>query len=158
MPPPRPPWRAADSTHARLMPPRRVEIRFPGTHAGFEQAFDRLRSALNAQALEGAPRFNAELVFEEMVANVINHGAPDGRELDVCVTLEVGRESIVLCCDDDGVPFDPRNYPPPAPAKSLAEAKIGGFGLVLMHHAASSIDYLRTAAGRNRVTITVRRS
>jgi anti-sigma regulatory factor (Ser/Thr protein kinase) len=134
----------------------RVEIRFPGTHAGFAQAFARLQEALDEAQLGGAPRFHAELVFEEMVANIINHGAVDGRELHVCVSFEPHGDSVVLTFDDDGVPFDPRNRPAPVPA-TLDETRIGGFGLVLVRHAARSLDYLRTASGRNRVTVTLER-
>jgi anti-sigma regulatory factor (Ser/Thr protein kinase) len=139
------------------MPSRRVEIRFPGTHAGFEQAFERLRGALDAGRLSGEARFGTELVFEEMVANIINHGAVPGRALDVCVTLEVRLDSVVLTFDDDGLPFDPRSCAAPAPLKSLDEARIGGFGLVLVRHVARSLNYQRTAGGRNRVTVTLPR-
>jgi serine/threonine-protein kinase RsbW len=138
------------------MSPPRVELRFAGTHAGFEQASDELVAALEAQALDEAVRFDAELVFEEVVANIVNHGAVPGRTLDVRVTLEAGADSIVLTFDDDGVAFDPRNRPPPAPLR-LDEERIGGFGLVLMRHAARSIDYERTPAGRNHLTVILRR-
>ncbi len=134
-----------------------VEIRFPGTHAGFAQAFARLSEALDAAALDAAPRFHAELVFEEMVANIINHGALDGRELDVCVTFAALPGSIVLTFDDDGVAFDPRSRRAPVPV-ALDDTRIGGFGLVLVRQAARSLDYLRTASGRNRVTVTLERA
>jgi serine/threonine-protein kinase RsbW len=136
---------------------QRVEIRFPGTHQDFAQAFARLRRILQAARLEPVPRYNAELIFEEIVANIINHGAPDGRELDVRVTLESRADSIVLTFDDDGVQFDPRDRPDPAPAKSLSEAKVGGFGLMLVRHAASALEYLRTTEGRNQLTVTIPR-
>jgi anti-sigma regulatory factor (Ser/Thr protein kinase) len=138
------------------MPSQRVELRFPGTHEGFEQAFERLRQALDAERLQGAPRFATELVFEEVVANIINHGAVAGTALDVRVTLEAHGDSIVLTFDDDGVAFDPRGRAPPAPLR-LDEERIGGFGLVLVRHAARSLDYERTGAGRNRLTITLQR-
>jgi serine/threonine-protein kinase RsbW len=136
---------------------QRVEIRFRGSHEGFARGFVRLREALDAERLEGAPRYNAELVFEEIIANIVGHGARNGREADVCVTLETRPDSIVLIFSDDGVPFDPRGRPDPVIPKSLAEAKIGGFGLMLVRHAASSLDYVRTADDRNRLTVSVPR-
>jgi len=135
-----------------------VEIRFPGTHEGFALGFARLLSALDAEPLEGAPRYNAELVFEEIVDNIVSHGAVGGRELDVRVTLESRPDSIVLTFEDNGVPFDPRGRTDPQPPKSLEEAKIGGFGLMLVRRAASSLDYERTATGRNQVTVNVQRA
>jgi hypothetical protein len=56
------------------------------------------------------------------------------------------------------VAFDPRGRSDPAPARSLEEAKIGGFGLMLVRHAASSLDYLRTTERRNRLTVKLPRS
>lgn len=138
------------------MPAPRVEICFPGTHEDFEQAFERLRGALDAAGLSGETRFHAELVFEELVANIVNHGALPGRALDVRVTLEPRPDSLVLTFEDDGVAFDPRNRPAPAPLR-LDEDRIGGFGLLLVRHVARSLDYQRTATGRNRVTVTLPR-
>jgi serine/threonine-protein kinase RsbW len=135
----------------------RVEIRFPGSHEGFAQGFGRLRHALDRQALTASTRYNAELVFEEIVANIVGHGARKGREPDVRVTLEAHPDSIVLIFDDDGVPFDPRGLPDPVKAKSLEEAKVGGFGLMLVRHAASALEYLRTAEDRNQLTVRVPR-
>jgi len=136
---------------------RRLDIRFPGTHAGFARAFARLRGALDGEGLDPAPRYNVELVFEEIVANIVAHGAVDGREQDVRVTLEPSSDSIVLRFEDDGPPFDPRGRSDPVPAQSLGKARVGGFGLMLVRRAASALDYLRTAEGRNRVTVTLPR-
>ncbi|MBV8145236.1 MAG: ATP-binding protein [Gammaproteobacteria bacterium] len=131
----------------------RIEIRFPGTHAGFAQGFLEARQALDAHGLAGGPRYNAELVFEEITANIVCHGSPDGHALEVWFTLEDCGDAIVLTFEDNGVPFDPRTRPDPPRQKSLEEARIGGYGLMLVRHAATSIDYLRTAAGRNRTTV-----
>ena len=138
------------------MHPRGVEIRFPGTHEGFARAFARLREALDAAGLDGAARYNVELVFEEIVANIVKHGAPDGHELEVRVTLQAGRDSMSLTFEDNGVSFDPRTAHP-LPPRSLDDGRIGGWGMLLVRHATSSIDYLRTAEGRNRLTVQLQR-
>ena len=41
---------------------------------------------------------------------------------------------------------------------SLEEAKVGGYGVMLVRRAASGLDYLRTDAGRNRLIVTLRRA
>ena len=117
----------------------------------------RARHALDAVRLDGATRYNAELVFEEVVANVVGHGAPDGHALEVRFTLEIRADSIILTFDDNGVPFDPRGRADPPPQKSLDEARIGGYGLMLVRHAASSLDYLRTPEGHNRLIVRLPR-
>jgi len=135
----------------------RVEIRFPGLRDRIGSAFEDLRGALDAEQLGAAARYRAELVFEEIVTNIIRYGAQRGRDLDVCVTLEVCPDEIVLTFEDDGTPFDPRVPSDPAPRKSLEDAKVGGFGLMLVRRSARSLDYLRTADGHNRLTVRVAR-
>jgi serine/threonine-protein kinase RsbW len=129
-------------------------VRFAATLEDFERAFTSLRRALEAQQLGPAACYNVELVFEEIVANILRYGATDGRRVDVNVTLELSAESISLTFDDDGVAFDPcsRTDPPPR-----ARQGQGGFGLVLVHRAATSLAYLRTPEGRNRLTVTLPR-
>jgi anti-sigma regulatory factor (Ser/Thr protein kinase) len=136
----------------------RFTMRFRGTHAGFARAFTRLRGALDREPVDAAARYNVELVFEEIVANIIGHGAAHGHEPRVRVAMATDADSIVLTFDDDGVAFDPRAHrePPPRPA-SLEDAQVGGFGLMLVHRAASALDYERTAEGRNRLTVRLRR-
>jgi serine/threonine-protein kinase RsbW len=117
----------------------------------------RARHALDAVRLDSATRYNAELVFEEVVANIVGHGAPDGHALEVRFLLEIRPDSIILTFDDNGVRFDPRGRPDPPPQKSLDEARIGGYGLMLVRHAVSSLDYLCTAEGHNRLTVRLSR-
>jgi anti-sigma regulatory factor (Ser/Thr protein kinase) len=117
----------------------------------------RARQALDAVRLDSATRYDAELVFEEVVANIVGHGAPDGHALEVRFLLEISPDSIVLTFDDNGVPFDPRAPADPPPQKSLDQPRIGGYGLMLVRHAASSLDYLRTAEGHNRLTVRLPR-
>lgn len=135
-----------------------LELRFSGTRADFERAFGQLRGALDSVQLDAAPRYSVELVFEEIVANIVRHGAPDARksELHVHVTLELGLELMRLTFEDDGVAFDPRARPDPPPPQSLDYR--GGFGLLLVRHAASSLDYQRLADGRNRLTVVLPRT
>ena len=40
------------------------------------------------------PRYNIELVFEEIVANIVSDGAADGREVD-SIPIAMGRENTL---------------------------------------------------------------
>jgi serine/threonine-protein kinase RsbW len=130
-------------------------MRFSGTLEDFERAFGALRAALDTQPLDAAARYNVELVFEEIVANVVRHGATKGHRVDVRVTLELSAAAITLTFDDDGVAFDPRSRTDPPPKAREGQ---GGFGLMLVHRVAGSLAYLRTAEGRNRLTVTLPRA
>jgi anti-sigma regulatory factor (Ser/Thr protein kinase) len=136
---------------------RRVEIHFSGSHADFAQSFESFRRVLDAEQLDPTPRYNAELIFEEIVANIMRHGAAGNRAPDVRVTLEPHPDSVCIIFEDDGVPFDPCANFATDPPRSLEGEKIGGFGLMLVRRAASSLEYLRTDDGHNRLRVSVAR-
>lgn len=134
-----------------------VVIRFPATREGLAQGFAALRRTLDTEQLDAAPRYHAELVFEEIVANIVKHGARSASDLDVCVTVEARPEAIVLTFEDEGVPFDASAHREAPRPRSLEDEKVGGFGLMLVRRVATSLDYLRTAEGHNRLTVRVAR-
>jgi serine/threonine-protein kinase RsbW len=134
-----------------------VKIRFSGNHDGFAQGFALLHEALDKEQLDSASRYRVELVFEEIVSNIINYGSVDGREPDVLVTLDAHADEIVLTFDDDGLPFDASTHTAGETSRSLDDSTLGGFGLTLVRGAANSLTYRRTAQGRNQLSARVRR-
>jgi serine/threonine-protein kinase RsbW len=127
-------------------------LRFSATVAGHADAAASLRQLLDARQLEDGPRYNVELAFEEITANIIRHGSPTG---EVNVQLEFTEDEIILSFEDDGVPFDPREQPTPPAATSLEKAPIGGLGLVLVRKISTRMDYQRTAEERNHLTLAI---
>src|SRR5918993_1264539 len=109
---------------------------FPGTRAGFERGFAELRHALDAHSLAQRVRYYGELVFEEVVTNIIKYAYTDDREHNIAVWLDVRRDAIVLTFEDDGLAFNPLDGPvadaPPAQRKDA----VGGRGLLLVRTAA----------------------
>src|SRR5258705_8153907 len=97
-------------------------LRFPPTLAGLEETTDTLRKLLDAREVADAARYNVELVFEEVAANIVRHGSPTG-EIEAAVRFD--DNEIVLTFEDDGVPFDPRTRPDPVPPSSIDEAPVG---------------------------------
>ncbi|MBC8026461.1 MAG: ATP-binding protein [Steroidobacteraceae bacterium] len=134
-----------------------VQIQFPGNQSGFAQAFARLIAALDSERLDETTRYGVELVFEEIVSNIIKYGAAGDREPDVSFLLDVRAAEIVLTFEDDGIPFDSSTYSARPTAKSLDDVNEGGHGLTLVRGVASSISYGRAPDKRNVLTIAVRR-
>jgi serine/threonine-protein kinase RsbW len=123
--------------------------------AGFERAAAELRTALDASHIAGRARFQTELVFEEVVTNVIRHGRAEERPLTIEVSLDVADHEVVLTFEDAGQPFDPLQRPAPTLPASLEEAPLGGLGILMVRKAASRIAYERTADEKNRLTVAI---
>jgi anti-sigma regulatory factor (Ser/Thr protein kinase) len=120
-----------------------------GGPAGVAAAQAALADYLAGQGAPSRVVHRAELVLEEVALNALRHGgAPD-----VLLEADMQGDVCILVLEDAGIAFDPVAAIPPAPAASLAEAKIGGLGLVLVHRTARALRYTRTPAGRNRLEV-----
>jgi serine/threonine-protein kinase RsbW len=94
-----------------------------------------------------------ELALHEVLANVVAHGGSAARAEPIRIGIEVRKKATTgearVEVKDAGVPFDPTRAPEHAPARTLAEAELGGLGLVLIRHCSDWMRY-RREAGLNR--------
>jgi anti-sigma regulatory factor (Ser/Thr protein kinase) len=91
----------------------------------------------------------AELLLEEVALNVLRHGFDPPQTPEVAIRLAREPAGWSFDFEDRGRAFDPTTAPLPPPAPSLAEAKVGGFGLPLIRRIAQALRYERTEDGRN---------
>jgi anti-sigma regulatory factor (Ser/Thr protein kinase) len=131
-----------------------LRLALPPTLAAVADAQAALRAWLAAAKAPPALIFNAELVAEEILANVVRHG---GLANDALVSLEARQacDGLCLTVEDGGAPFDPRTVPEPPKPASLDQAVPGGLGLKLVRGMAAALAYERTAAGLNRFSVTL---
>ena len=71
------------------------------------------------------------------------------------MSLTVGAQAIVMIFEDDGLPFDPCSRPDPSLPRTLADAQVGGLGLLLVRRMATTLRYERTPTHRNRLLVTL---
>jgi len=90
-----------------------------------------------------------EVVFEEIVANIVRHGFVPGSDQVFFVGVANYPSEIELVFEDEGVPFDPLAAPLPRSPTTLAEAEIGGLGLPLVRKMVSRICYERIVNARS---------
>ena len=128
-------------------------LRFPATLDGFAGASEALRLLLDERGLEGRSRYYVELVFEEIVANIVRHGEAEHLEPEVEVALAFEAAAVVLRFRDDGTPFDPREHVPDRSGQE--DERLGGFGIKIVRHVSSTVDYERTADAQNCLTVTI---
>jgi len=108
-----------------------------------------MESSLNSRT-----RYHIELVFEEIIGNIVRYGAPRGGELRVEVSVEISAARILMTFEDDGIPFDPCATGDAAALRPLAEAPDGGFGLTIVRSVSNSMRYERTV-DQNRLLLTL---
>jgi len=132
-----------------------LSFSFPNDLGAVSPACRRIETFLNEH--EAHPRlvYCAQLVFEELAANIVEHAFSDDQRHEISVVVILDNDSVRLTVEDDGEAFDPESWKPDAPA-SLEEAAIGGRGLLLVRR--MSDDFSMNREGdRNvcRVRITV---
>lgn len=93
----------------------------------------------------------AKLCLNELVANVILHGYPDGSEGRIDVSVVRSDAALAVTLEDDGIAFDPLSAPLAEAMTGLDDARIGGFGIKLFRESSHSAHYTRSG-GRNRLS------
>ena len=99
-----------------------------------------------------------EVIFEELVSNILRHGFAAHSEQSIAVTVTEEPGAILLTFEDDGAPFDPLAMPEPEPFSDIESAKIGGLGIPLVRKLSADLRYERLSpdgqtAPRNRTTV-----
>lgn len=108
------------------------------------------RFGISTQAVQ---RIN--LVLEELIANTIAYGYPDGGEHTISVRLTMKPAVIELEISDDAMPFDPlAEHPGPYLGADLDQRRVGGLGLYLVGRLVSEGHYTRQD-GINRLKLTL---
>ena len=100
-----------------------------------------------------ATKFN--LVFDELLNNVITFAYRDGAEHEIEINIERARNRLTATIVDDGVPFNPLGAEIPDITLSLADRETGGLGIHLARNLVDELSYQRRI-GRNVVTMTSR--
>ena len=100
-----------------------------------------------------------ELALHEVLANVLAHGGSAARAEPIRIGIEVRAEATSgearVEVSDAAMPFDPTGAPEHGPAKTLAEAPLGGLGLPLIRRCSDWMSYRRDG-GRNHVMFGAR--
>ncbi len=96
--------------------------------------------------------YDLNLALDEMITNVAKHAYPKGGEHRFTVQVTMGENEFVARIEDDGIEFDPTQYPNPDLDAPLEERKEGGLGIYLVRQIMTSIEY-QHLRGKNVVTL-----
>lgn len=130
-------------------------LKLPATLAAHARAAGELRRLLAARGIGAKPRYNAELVFEEIISNIIRHGCSDHAQCAIEVAIRFEDNAIIMSFHDNGPPFDPRSYELPLIPRSFESARDGGLGLLLVTQSSERMEYEWTRQNKNHLTVTI---
>ena len=124
-----------------------------------ERASTWLREAGSLRGIGADPLSRLDLCVTEALANVIMHGGEGASTSPIHLRLDVQRNAgsgtASVTVSDAGIPFNPLEAPRKARSRKLADADVGGHGLILIARFADALDYSRSD-GQNHLTIHVR--
>ena len=103
-----------------------------------------LHAILSARGVAPEKIGDAELVVEEILANIVRAAAATAAGVLISVECELLPSDVVLTVRDDGPAFDPLAFPAPDLDAGIADRSIGGLGIPLIRHLASDCRYSRT--------------
>jgi len=129
-----------------------AEITLQAQHAELQRLADWVAARCDALQVPQSLRFEFDLVLEELVANVIDHGELHDADATIRVGLTRDDGEVVITLTDPGKPFDPTQAPSPDIAADMTERNIGGLGLHLVQSYMDSVVYHRVG-NENRVVL-----
>lgn len=122
----------------------RLRIHAPASFAGLKHVFDSYQRFVDRHCVPDAVRNDMYIAIEELVSNVIRHGARPSIRPRIVVDLvflpHVFRAAIV----DNGVAFNPLTLPPPDVTLPLDQRPLGGLGILFVTRLMSSVRYRRS--------------
>jgi len=116
----------------------------------------------DAAGLGSKARYRLRLAVDELATNIIQYGYPSASEAkspgaSIVIHAERDDNTLALILEDTGIPFDPRQVPPPADLDLPAEQRqIGGLGIYLALNGVDRFSYER-AGDLNRNILVMNR-
>ncbi|RLC57987.1 MAG: ATP-binding protein [Candidatus Cloacimonadota bacterium] len=97
--------------------------------------------------------FQLNLIFEEIITNIVSYGYNDKSSHDIMVELDLKDDLLTCVISDDGISFDPLIVEKPKLDEGVEERKIGGLGIHFVKSMINDISYKRNN-GKNILKFT----
>lgn len=97
------------------------------------------------QDIPSAIRRKMNVVFDELLNNIISYAYQDETEHDINIRLEISGDRLLLSITDDGIPFNPFDADTPDTKLALEERTQGGLGIHLVRNVMDKVSYQRRA-------------
>ena len=133
-------------------------VTVPGTLDSLDAIGQYVLRAASDAGLDKKASYRLRLAVDEIATNIIAHGYVEaGLQGPIDIWAELDDAALRVCLEDEAIPFDPHEAPPPDGLdRPLEEREIGGLGVFLVLKGVDALRYER-AGERNRNIIEVRR-
>jgi serine/threonine-protein kinase RsbW len=129
-------------------------VEFAARPAGLNRLLDRFEEFGRARRLPVAIQRDGHLALDEIVSNIIRHGAGVRRSRRISVKVGFDRGVLSIEVVDNGRPFDPAAAAASPRARgSVLKRPSGGLGIRLVKALMDKMEYSRER-GQNRLRMT----
>jgi serine/threonine-protein kinase RsbW len=87
--------------------------------------------------------FDVSLALEETFTNIVRYGFEDHEEHQILVRISLDDGWVAVSVEDDGMPFNPLEVPPPDIDSPLEQRPVGGLGIHLVRNVVDQLEYTR---------------
>jgi serine/threonine-protein kinase RsbW len=91
--------------------------------------------------------YSIQLAADEAASNIIEHAYAGHSDRSFQLRCDLAHDRLILTFYDQGSSFDFSKVDAPDIAADLADRKIGGLGIFLMHKLMDHVDYRVTSSG-----------
>jgi len=123
--------------------PGRLEFTTENTLESVSRSSCFVRRFAEQSGLSERKSYQLDLVYEELLTNMVKYGFRDGKTHSIKVILEDADGQLTFSLMNDGAEFDPWEQPEPDLTRPLEERKEGGLGLHLVRNFSKSVHYVR---------------
>jgi sigma-B regulation protein RsbU (phosphoserine phosphatase) len=119
------------------------EITVSNQLSSIDAVNERFNGFAEEAALSDAVRRRINMVFDELLNNIISYGFDDVAEHAIEVRVGLERQRLVIEVLDDGLPFNPFTQESPDTTLPLEARQIGGLGIHLVQKVMDEVTYER---------------
>ena len=109
--------------------------------AAIQDGQARMAPFLSELALSAKSRNRVDVIFEELIANIVRHGFTPHSAQSIHVAVRKAANGVELVFEDDGLAFNPLEAEMPEQFVSLDQARIGGQGIALVKKMSAAVRY-----------------
>ena len=123
-----------------------MTLSVPATAAGVREAILAFERFGRTHQVPPGARWRVPLALDEILSNIVRHGAPAGPGIDMTFSVAAGMVAVEIV--DAAPAFNPLLAPPPDTNSPLPERQPGGLGIALVRRLMDETSYERRG-GRN---------